>query len=331
MDYKSSGVDVEKADKMVDWMKSDLKEPGAQANRVVSGIGGFAALFSGKFPEMKNPLLVSSTDGVGTKLIMGLENNSVSGLAQDLVGMCVNDMLCIGAEPLFFLDYFATSKLDEDQLKSFFTGLKKACNESGTALIGGETAELPGLYQTGHFDCAGFSVGVVDEEKAWSPEKVVEGDVFVGISSSGFHSNGYSLLRKVFGDDGGEMSEELLSPTKLYWPLVKALKDAGLDSDIRSGCHITGGGMDNITRALPKNLGVEIKDWELPKLFKVTQDKGNITRENMLLTFNCGMGFGFFIAKDSLNKFKEVVENTKDFDLVTSGEVVSSFTGWKIV
>lgn len=329
MDYKSAGVDVEKADKLVDWMKSSSATKGVHSQRVLSGIGGFAALFDGSFSHMKSPVLVSSTDGVGTKLIMALENGQIEGLAQDLVGMCVNDLLCTGAEPLFFLDYFATSSLSEDQLKVFFTNLKTACEESGAALIGGETAELPGLYQYGHFDCAGFSVGVVDKEEIWSPARVKKGDYFVGIASSGFHSNGYSLLRSAFEDDGGEHADAFLIPTKLYWPLVKRIKEGGID--INAACHITGGGLDNLGRVLPsEDLCVEVNAWKWPDIFHVVQKKADIEPIEMLTTFNCGMGFGFILEKGQSEALKTLVAETKGFEVVTDGEIVEDAKAWRL-
>lgn len=327
--YKSSGVDVEKADEMVDWMKSETDPShAAHKDRLVSGIGGFAALFRGDFKNMKDPLLVSSTDGIGTKLLMGLESGFTKGLAQDLVGMCVNDLLCTGAEPLFFLDYFATSKLNEVQLKEFITTLKEACAESGAALIGGETAELPGLYSKGHFDAAGFSVGVVDKDKAWSAQKVKEGDVFLGLASSGFHSNGYSLLRKIFGENGGDFAEELMVPTKLYWPLVKKIKDLNMDDKVRSSAHITGGGMDNLSRVLPKGLGLKIKTWEFSNILKSAQEKAGLSKDEMFKTFNCGIGFGLIVDKNFEKEICALIEETKGQSLVTRGDVVVSDKSW---
>ncbi len=324
--YKSSGVDVEKADKVVEWMKeqnsSSTSSP--HKDRLVSGIGGFAALFKGGFSEMESPLLVSSTDGIGTKLLMGLSSKKTKGLAQDLVGMCVNDLLCTGAEPLFFLDYFATSHLDPDQLKEFFQTLKKACDESGAALIGGETAELPGLYHKGHFDAAGFSVGVVDEKKAWSADKVKEGDVLMALSSSGFHSNGYSLLRKIFGEDGGEHSSALMTPTKLYWPFVKALKESGLYDGVRVSAHITGGGMDNLSRVLPNGLMAELDDWVWEPIYKTAQEKAQVSKIEMLKTFNCGVGFVLVVDHEKANQIESLIDEVSQMSLVTKGLVTKA-------
>lgn len=320
--YKDAGVDIENADKTVDWMKSNLTASPDSPHRtkVLSGVGGFSALFDGSFQNYKNPVLVSSTDGIGTKLLMGLESGLLKGLPQDLVGMCANDLLCVGAEPLFFLDYFASSKLDSEALKDFFTNLKQACFESHLALIGGETAELPGLYAHGHFDAAGFCVGVVDKDKIWSPEKVQKDDRCLFIESSGFHSNGYSLLRKIFGEDGGEYKKELMTPTKLYWPLVKALRET---EAVKSCAHITGGGLDNILRALPEGLGLRVKDWQWKAIFTEAKKKSGLSKEEMLKTFNCGVGLSLIVAKDSLDSVKIICENT-GFKVVTEGEVFSS-------
>jgi phosphoribosylformylglycinamidine cyclo-ligase len=245
--------------------------------------------------------------------------------------MCVNDLLCTGAEPLFFLDYFATANLDPEQLKEFFTTLKEACAVSGAALIGGETAELPGLYHEGHFDAAGFSVGVVDQEKAWSVEKVKEGDAVLAISSSGFHSNGYSLLRKIFGEDGGNFVTELMEPTKLYWPLVKAFKESGLFDSVRVAAHITGGGMDNISRVVPDGLKVNLNDWEWKSIYKVAQVKSNLETDEMLKTFNCGIGFLLVVDSNKISELKSVISKVHSMDVVTEGVVGKSDDGGKWV
>lgn len=330
--YKDAGVDVENADKTVDWMKSNLKASpdSPHQSKVLSGVGGFSALFDGNFKNYKNPVLVSSTDGIGTKLLMGIESGLTQGLAQDLVGMCANDLLCVGAEPLFFLDYFASSKLDSVALKEFFTNLKKACVESHLALIGGETAELPGLYYKGHFDAAGFCLGVVDKEKIWSPERVNPSDRCLFIESSGFHSNGYSLLRKIFGEDGGDYKNELMKPTRLYWPLVKELRQV---KGVKSCAHITGGGMDNILRALPESIGVRIKDWKWSTVFNEAKSKSGLSKEEMLKTFNCGVGLGLVVSDESVAAIKNLCEKT-GFKVITEGEIFKTSEGdkkWEIL
>ncbi|RYZ64506.1 MAG: phosphoribosylformylglycinamidine cyclo-ligase, partial [Proteobacteria bacterium] len=224
IDYKASGVDVEAGDELVEWLKeSGSKTRSPHADRLVSGIGGFAAMFRIGFPEMKKPCLVSSTDGVGTKIKLAAQFKMYEGVGQDLVAMCINDLVCCGAQPLFFLDYYATGKLELEAAKSFLTGVRNACHASGAALIGGETAEMPGVYHGDDFDAAGFSVGIVDEEKALGRHRVSVGDHVIGVSSSGFHSNGYSLLRKVFEGDLEEWREILMTPTHLYASLVLEL------------------------------------------------------------------------------------------------------------
>ena len=316
--YKDSGVDVEKADQTVEWMKTHLAKSEEQPHKssVVSGIGGFSALFAPTFSNYKEPVLVSATDGIGTKLLMGLESGLTKGLAQDLVAMCANDLVCVGAEPLFFLDYFASSHLEPEFLKVFFKELKRACAESNMALIGGETAELPGLYSKGHFDAAGFSVGVVDKEEIWGPHKVSDGDRLLLIASSGFHSNGYSLLRKLFGEDGGEFKKELMTPTLLYWSLIKKLKNLG---NIKACAHITGGGMDNLLRVLPKGSYAAIKDWDWTSLLKEAHKRSGLSKEDMLKTFNCGVGLVLVVSQEGFKSTKNLI--TLDYDLVSEGFV----------
>ena len=198
--YKKAGVDNEAGDALIDWLQADRSEV-PHKNRIVEGIGGFASLFRIDFPEMKKPCLITCTDGVGTKVKLAAHFERYEGIGQDLVGMCVNDLICTGGRPLLFLDYYATGKLDLKAAQSFLLGLKKACHEADCALVGGETAEMPGVYQEKDFDVAGFAVGIVDEDQRLGPQRVREGDAVIGVSSSGFHSNGYSLLRKVFAED----------------------------------------------------------------------------------------------------------------------------------
>ena len=316
--YKDSGVDVEKADETVEWMKVHLAKSGDQPHRssVVSGIGGFSALFAPNLSSFKEPVLVSSTDGIGTKLLMGLESGLTKGLAQDLVAMCANDLVCVGAEPLFFLDYFASSQLDQEFLKEFFTELKRACTESNMALIGGETAELPGLYSKGHFDAAGFSVGVVEKEDIWGPHKVSDGDKLLLIPSSGFHSNGYSLLRKLFGEDGGDFKNELMKPTTLYWPLIKKLKKVG---GVKACAHITGGGMDNLLRVLPKGTKASIKNWEWSPVLKQAHERSGLSKDELLRTFNCGVGLVLVIDEAKSKEIQDQI--TGEFEFVSTGSI----------
>lgn len=286
MDYKTAGVDIATGEKLVDWLceQPPLRTP--NSNRVVAGIGGFAALFDGSFKHLKEPLLVSSTDGVGTKVSLAVHFQDFTTVGQDLVAMCVNDLLCCGATPLFFLDYYATGKLVLSEAQQFLMGLRKACEEAQVALIGGETAEMPGVYHGGDFDCAGFSVGVVDRAKVLGAQRVRAGDLVLGISSSGFHSNGFSLLRKVFAKDLGDWRRQLMVPTALYSSLAMAIFDK-----VAALAHITGGGIRNVLRVLPAGTHWEMKDWAWPEPFVEVQKRSGLSRTEMLSTLNCGIGF----------------------------------------
>jgi phosphoribosylformylglycinamidine cyclo-ligase len=309
IDYKSSGVDVEAGDALVDWLKESgrsVRTP--HAERLVSGIGGFAALFRIAFPEMKKPCLVSSTDGVGTKIKLAAQFEMYEGVGQDLVAMCVNDLVCAGAQPLFFLDYYATGRLDLEAAKGFLGGVRRACVESGAALIGGETAEMPGVYHDGDFDAAGFSVGIVDEEKALGAHRVSIGDRVIGVSSSGFHSNGYSLLRKVFEDEIAAGDQEtirrLMTPTHLYAGLVLELCRSDL---VRACANITGGGMENIPRVLPTGTSLPLIDWAWPEDFITVQDRTGLSREEMLRTLNCGIGLALIVRAGDANQVEAAI------------------------
>lgn len=285
MDYKSAGVDIDKGDALVDWIKeSQIKGPFEE--KMISGVGGFASIMRFDFPEYKEPCLVSATDGVGTKLKLAVLLNKYDTIGQDLVAMCVNDLACTGARPLFFLDYYATGKLELEQAQPFLEGVRKACQDVGAQLVGGETAEMPGVYRDRDFDCAGFAVGVVDRSQILGPHRVKEGDVVLAIESSGFHSNGYSLLRKVFEKDLKEWAETLLTPTALYTNVILDL----LSEDLHGAAHITGGGMDNIARVLPEGLSLTLPDWSWPEACLEVQKRANISVEQMLKTFNCGVG-----------------------------------------
>lgn len=314
MDYKSSGVDVEAGDALVEWLKQDGSS-GAHREHVLEGIGGFAALFKlGHFTKMEDPCLVSCTDGVGTKVKLASQFNQYQGVAQDLVAMCVNDMICCGATPLFFLDYYATGKLDLNAAKDFLFGVRKACNESLCALIGGETAEMPGVYHPPDFDCAGFSVGIVDRKKIIGPHLVKPGSRILGIASSGFHSNGFSLLRKVFESDLEKWKDTLLTPTALY---VKLAMDVLKTEGVQAIAHITGGGMDNVPRVLPQNTKAVMKSWSWPEPFKEVQRRTQMTDQKMLETLNCGIGLVMMVEPSKWQAVVTAVENSghKYFDL----------------
>ncbi|MBC7465367.1 MAG: phosphoribosylformylglycinamidine cyclo-ligase [Bdellovibrio sp.] len=316
IDYKKSGVDIQTGDELVSWLQNS-DSPSTTAStlknipsdvpdfkkRVVSGIGGFAALFDGRFQTMKKPLLVSCTDGVGTKVKVAAYFKDYSTVGQDLVGMCVNDLICTGGTPLFFLDYYAVGKLDLNAAQSFLTSIKKACEKSHLVLIGGETAEMPGVYQESDFDCAGFSVGVVDEEKMWGAHKVSAGDKVLGIESSGFHSNGYSLLRKVFENEFDQYKEWLMKPTQLYVEAAMSVKAF----DIHAAAHITGGGVENIPRVLPAHLKVRLTQWELPECFKEVQKRSGLSLEELRITFNCGIGFVLILPQAELKNVESKI------------------------
>ncbi len=292
--YKDSGVDIETGDRLVDWLSESAPQKIPHQDRLVEGIGGFASLFRGDFPEMKRPLLVSSTDGVGTKLKIAIDFESYESVAQDLVAMCVNDLITTGARPLFFLDYYATGKLDLAAAKQFLTGVRKSCAEAQCALVGGETAEMPGMYHGKDFDCAGFAVGVVDQEKMLGKHKVKIGDIAIGISSSGFHSNGYSLIRKVFEKDMEDWAKRLLTPTHIYVNLILSMDH----SKIKSVAHITGGGVENIPRVLPDDVTLKLEKWEWPEEFKEVQRRTGMSYAEMLTTLNCGIGLVVIVAPD---------------------------------
>ena len=296
LSYKDAGVDIDAGNQLVDRIKSVTKR--TQRPEVKGNLGGFGALCS--LPtKYKNPLLVSGTDGVGTKLRVAMDANRHDGVGIDLVAMCVNDLIVQGAEPLFFLDYYATGKLDVDVAASVVTGIGNGCEQAGCALIGGETAEMPGMYHGGDYDIAGFCVGVVEAEKVIDGTKVKPGQKLIALGSSGPHSNGYSLVRKILevsnddvnqNLDGKPLIEHLLEPTRIYVKSVLALLEK---VEVSAISHITGGGFwENIPRVLPDDAKVVIdeKSWQWPSVFSWLQENGNVTRHEMYRTFNCGVG-----------------------------------------
>jgi phosphoribosylformylglycinamidine cyclo-ligase len=264
--YKDAGVDTAKGDSLVDWLQA--KKPSFThprgLGRVVEGIGGFAGLFSMDLSRFKNPTLVASTDGVGTKLLLGLSEKICDGLGQDLVAMCVNDLYTVGATPLFFLDYYATGALDEHQFRQVLSAIKSSCEVCGMALLGGETAEMPGLYEKGHFDLAGFVVGIVDDSRRLGPTNVKHGDALISLASSGFHSNGYSLIRKWLKEKPRpDLREKLMAPTKLYFEIPELL--IRHQEAFHALANITGGGISgNLPRVIPDHLHAVIEKNKLP-------------------------------------------------------------------
>jgi len=297
LNYKSAGVDIEAGNALVDRIK-----PIAARTRnagVMAGLGGFGSLFELPLDRYKNPVLVSGTDGVGTKLKLALDLNLHNTVGIDLVAMCVNDIIVQGAEPLFFLDYFATGKLDVDTAASVIEGIGLGCVQAGAALVGGETAEMPGMYNDGDYDLAGFCVGIVEKHKIIDGSKVKAGDKLIGIASSGPHSNGYSLIRKIIERSGQNLNdvvngmplgETLLTPTRIY---VKSLLGLLKKIDVHAMAHITGGGItENLPRVLPEGLSatIALSAWQMPEIFAWLQQQGNIKLNDMLVTFNCGIG-----------------------------------------
>ena len=306
MTYAEAGVDIDAGNALVDRIKPAAAR--TQRPGTMSGLGGFGALFDLKAAGFVDPVLVAATDGVGTKLRIAIDTGHVDGVGIDLVAMCVNDLVCQGAEPLFFLDYFATGKLDIDSAARVIEGIATGCAESGCALIGGETAEMPGMYPAGDFDLAGFAVGAM-ERGSELPAGVAAGDVLLGLASNGVHSNGYSLVRRLVetsglgweGDSpfgGGSLGAALLAPTRLYVrPVLKAVKAGG----VHALAHITGGGLtENLPRVLPEGLGarIDLASWELPPVFRWLAETGGMAQAELLKTFNCGIGMIVVCAPD---------------------------------
>lgn len=309
--YKEAGVDVDKGDALVDWLqeKDGIESKGGD---VVSGIGGFAALFRPNFQGMKDPLLVTGTDGVGTKVLLAIEENQLEGLGFDLVAMCVNDLYTVGGRPLFFLDYYATGILDDAQFKAVLSGIRKALKQCDTALLGGETAELPGLYEKGHFDLAGFVVGVVDGAKRLQPEMVKEGDVLIALESSGFHSNGYSLLRKWLKDKPNALHRTMaLTPTRIYHELP-SIHQVMPEGSIHALANITGGGISgNLPRVLPRGVIADVDPDQLPTpdWMKAIFAEHDASFESIEGVFNMGAGMIAAIDKDRANQFIDECRN----------------------
>lgn len=308
--YKNAGVDIVKGDEFVDWIGSRSNKKSPHQSQIVEAVGGFASLF--RLPKgIKNPCIISCTDGVGTKVKLSVELKHYEGIGQDLVAMCVNDLMCTGGSPLFFLDYLAMGKLDLNQAKHILASIKQACDNSDLALIGGETAEMPGVYAGNDFDCAGFAVGVVDEKKRWGSHNVKTGDVLIALPSSGFHSNGFSLVRKIFANESPAFKKTLLTPTFLYVEFLEALKKK---IKIKAAAHITGSGIENIPRVIPQSMYCELSKWEFPELFKKAQAKAGIGHDDMLTTFNCGVGMVLVVSKKdkaSVLKAAQVYFNKK--------------------
>lgn len=307
LSYKDAGVDIDAGDAFIDVIKPLAKS--TQREGCMSGLGGFGAMF--QIPKgYKDPVLVSGTDGVGTKLKLAFQLNKHDTIGIDLVAMCVNDILVQGAEPLFFLDYFATGKLTPETAADVVAGIAEGCKQANAALIGGETAEMPGMYDAGEYDLAGFCVGAVEKEAIIDGSKVTAGDVLIGLPSSGAHSNGYSLIRKVIDDyqldleqvvDGKPLSETVLAPTKIY---VKPVLELIKRIDVHALAHITGGGIPgNLVRVLPEDCHAIIDEnsWQWPELFTLLADTANIDKQEMYRAFNCGVGMIIALPENQAN------------------------------
>ncbi|MGR9044134.1 MAG: phosphoribosylformylglycinamidine cyclo-ligase [Gammaproteobacteria bacterium] len=330
LNYKSAGVDIQAGNELVQRIKpiaARTRIPG-----VLAGLGGFGSLFELPLDRFDNPVLVSGTDGVGTKLKLAFDLGIHNTVGIDLVAMCVNDIIVQGAEPLFFLDYFATGKLDVDTAASVIEGIGKGCELAGAALVGGETAEMPGMYPDGEYDLAGFCVGIVEKSKIIDGSRVKAGDKLIGLASSGPHSNGYSLIRKILQRsntpltellNGVPIGEALMEPTRVY---VKALLKLIETVQVHALAHITGGGItENLPRVLPEGVDayIDLNAWELPATFKWLQNHGNVSLPDMLTTFNCGIGMVVCVAPEdenlTLNTLSQLGEQAYKL-----GEVVES-------
>jgi phosphoribosylformylglycinamidine cyclo-ligase len=331
--YKDAGVDIDAANRATEQIKKLARSTFNE--NVFSEIGGFGGMFNGIFPDTREPVLVSSCDGVGTKLKVAFATGVHNTVSHDLVAHCVNDILVQGARPLFFLDYIATGKLDPDVVSQIVDGLATGCRESNCALLGGETAEMPGLYSDGEYDLAGFIVGVVDRHRIINGARITEGDVVVGLPSAGLHTNGYSLARKLFFDTAGykldqnlpelgcAVAEELLKPHKSYLPALERLIEH--EGVIKGLAHITGGGLvENIPRILPANVDVELKEgsWPVLPVFDLLQKIGDVPREDMLRTFNLGIGMVVIAGPKSMQFLEDKFSCARQ-EFYVIGEVVN--------
>lgn len=330
MDYKNAGVDIEAGYKSVELMKKHVQE--TMRPEVLGGLGGFSGAFSmSAFKDMEKPTLVSGTDGVGTKLKIAFLMDQHNTVGIDCVAMCVNDIACAGGEPLFFLDYIACGKNYPEKIAEIVSGVAEGCKQAGAALIGGETAEMPGFYPEDEYDLAGFAVGVVDEKNLITGTSIKAGDVLIGIASSGVHSNGFSLVRKVFDvteenlnvyyeELGKTLGECLIVPTKIYVKALKSVKENGVN--IKGCSHITGGGFyENIPRMLPDGICAEVKknSYEVPGIFKLMEKKGEIAEEIMYNTFNMGIGMVLAVDPADQDKTMEAIKAAGETPYVIGG------------
>jgi len=330
LNYKSAGVDIAAGNELVNRIKPIAAR--TKTKGVLAGLGGFGSLYELPLDRYKNPVLVSGTDGVGTKLKLAFELGIHDTVGIDLVAMCVNDIIVQGAEPLFFLDYFATGRLDVDTATKVISGIGKGCELAGAALVGGETAEMPGLYGDGEYDLAGFCVGVVEKTRILDGSKVKTGDVLLGLASSGPHSNGYSLIRKIISHcnaqlsdpfEGKSLGQWLLEPTRIYVkPLLALLEKI----PVHALAHITGGGLtENIPRVLPAgtDAAINLSAWQFPEIFQWLQEQGNVADGDMLTTFNCGIGMVVCVAKEDQQAACDLLASLGEA-IVVLGEIIPS-------
>lgn len=340
LSYKDAGVDIDAGNALVDRIKGVAKR--TRRPEVMAGLGGFGALF--ELPQgYKQPVLVSGTDGVGTKLRLAMDLNKHDSIGIDLVAMCVNDLVVAGAEPLFFLDYYATGKLNVDVAAAVVEGIGEGCSQAGASLVGGETAEMPGMYEGEDYDLAGFCVGIAEKDELIDGSKVQAGDKLIALASSGPHSNGYSLIRKIIEVSGADLSAELdgqpltdalMAPTKIY---VKSTLKLISTSDVHALSHITGGGFqENIPRVLPENCKavIDSNSWQWPAVFNWLQENGNVETSEMYRTFNCGVGMIIALPEDKadaavalLNAEGEHAWIIGDIQPQQEGEEQVQFTG----
>lgn len=342
--YKNAGVDIAAGNEAVERMKKHVKR--TFRPEVLTDLGGFGALFGLNKDKYEEPVLVSGTDGVGTKLKLAFAMDRHDTIGIDAVAMCVNDIVVGGAEPLFFLDYLACDRVVPEKIEAIVAGIAEGCHQSGCALVGGETAEMPGMYSDGEYDIAGFTVGIVDKSKIINGSSIAPGDTVIGLASSGVHSNGFSLVRKLLleqqGYDlhdeieglNGKLGDVLLEPTKIYVKSVLALLEK---VKVKGMAHITGGGfIENIPRVLPDHVNVDIEygSWPILPIFQLMQEKGSISNKDMFTTFNMGIGLVIVVgqedAQTALNVLKEQGEDAYVIGKVTEGSSIVTFTGAEV-
>lgn len=334
--YKKAGVDIDEGERFVRLISPMVRR--TFRPEVMTDLGSFGGLFSVDLKKYRRPVLVSGTDGVGTKLKIAFMMDKHDTVGIDLVAMCVNDILTSGAEPLFFLDYFATGKLNSEKASKVIKGIVKGCKEAGCSLIGGETAEMPGFYPAGEYDLSGFAVGIVDRDKIINGSGIKAGDEIIGISSNGIHSNGYSLVRKLFFDLKGldvkahipglaaTLGEELLRPTRIYWKAFNALKDK---IRIKGMAHVTGGGIPgNLPRIFPDGVGANLKSgsWPVPEIFRIVKEMGDVPEEDMRKTFNMGIGYILIVSKGLAKETLSLLRRAK-YKAFLIGNIEKGFEG----